>query len=157
VARLGGDEFAVLLRGVSGGRRGTFADASSPTSPRRCRIGDHTLVVRASIGVAPARAGDDLEGLLRNADIAMYAAKDSGKGAFQQYAPDMGARILRDRRAGHRAARRDRHRPVPPLYQPSSRWHRDGGVGAEALVRWRQPRPGRCRRRTSSRPPSAPG
>src|SRR6185503_17809027 len=85
VARLGGDEFAVLLRGVDADDAGLMAERILAAVVQPVQVGDHTLVVRASIGVAPATVGpggDDLEGLMRNADIAMYAAKNAGKGGF---------------------------------------------------------------------------
>jgi diguanylate cyclase len=139
VARLGGDEFAVLLRGVTAEDAGRTAERILADIIRPVHIDEHTLVVRASIGVAPAAPGDDLEGLLRNADIAMYAAKDAGKGGFQRYAPDMAARILETADLGARlreAVGTDQFRLV---YQPVVALDTGAVVGAEALVRWEPP------------------
>jgi diguanylate cyclase (GGDEF)-like protein len=139
VARLGGDEFAVLLRGVSPEDAGHFADRILTAVGRPVQLDGHTLVVRASVGVAPAVPGDDLEGLLRNADIAMYAAKDAGKGGFQRYAADMGARIKETAELGqrlHEAIGTDQFRLE---FQPVVDLDTGAMVGAETLVRWHPP------------------
>jgi diguanylate cyclase (GGDEF)-like protein len=85
VARLGGDEFAVLLRDCA-------ADDADNTSRRilaaltePVAVGDAEICANASIGVACAEPGDDVESLLRDADLAMYAAKHDGKGTWMRY------------------------------------------------------------------------
>ncbi len=139
VARLGGDEFAVLLRDVSPDEAGQFAERILADAARPVHIDGHTLVVRASVGVAPAVPGDDLEGLLRNADIAMYAAKDRGKGGFQRYAADMGARIKETAELGNRLREAIGTDQFHLLYQPVVDLDTGVLVGAESLVRWRPP------------------
>src|SRR6185369_4672092 len=95
--------------------------------------------VRASIGVAPAAPDDDLEGLLRNADIAMYAAKDSGKGSYQRYAPDMAARLAATAEVGTRLREAIGSEQFHLVYQPIVDLGSGAVVGAEALVRWDAP------------------
>jgi diguanylate cyclase (GGDEF)-like protein len=85
VARLGGDEFAVLLRDCGGDdadntSRRILAALTSPVT-----VGDSLVRTNASIGVACAEPGDDVESLLRDADLAMYAAKHDGKGTWMRY------------------------------------------------------------------------
>jgi EAL domain-containing protein (putative c-di-GMP-specific phosphodiesterase class I) len=103
------------------------------------RVDGHTLVVKASIGVAPANPGDDVEGLLRNADIAMYAAKDAGKGSVLQYDPGMGARILQTVELGNRLREAIGTDQVRVVYQPIVEMETGTISGAEALVRWHPP------------------
>ena len=91
MARLGGDEFAILLEGSSEQEAAAIAGRlldllrSEPV-----QLGDRELVVGASIGIAvhPGGAGDSEE-LVRQADIAMYAAKDGGRGRCEVFRPEM--------------------------------------------------------------------
>jgi len=99
-------------------------------------------VVRASIGVAAAEAGDDLDSLMRDADIAMYAAKDRGKSNYVRYTPDMGLRI----RTGAELAA-DLREAIDQgqfhlVYQPIVELDGERLVGTEALVRWQHPQRG---------------
>jgi diguanylate cyclase (GGDEF)-like protein len=146
-ARLGGDEFAVLLRDADEADAARTVLRIQAALARTARIRDqagqgHDLVVRASIGVAVAAPGGHLDPLLRDADIAMYQAKDRGKGNFVRYTPDMGLRIrtgaelaadLRD------AIDRDE---LHLVYQPIVELDGYRMIGVEALLRWRHPQRG---------------
>jgi diguanylate cyclase (GGDEF)-like protein len=143
VARLGGDEFAVLLRDVDLNQASAVADRILANLGRPFHVDGHELVVRASIGLALADDGDDQHSLLRNADIALYEAKDRGKGVCARYAPELGLRIqqaatlatqLRQAIAGGQLFLQ--YQPIVELAS------RDSVVGAEALLRWRHPQHG---------------
>ncbi|WP_238016981.1 diguanylate cyclase [Dactylosporangium sp. AC04546] len=86
VARLGGDEFAVLLPDAEcdGVAERILAALGEPV-----RVHGHVLTAGASVGVAVREAGEDAHALLRHADIAMYAAKQRGKGRSARYTPDL--------------------------------------------------------------------
>ena len=95
VARLGGDEFAILT-GDEPDLRSARAMAERLVRDLRVPyvIGDHTITVSASIGIASARdAGADAQELVRNADVAMYMAKANGKSGFAVFDPGMHASI----------------------------------------------------------------
>lgn len=82
VGRLGGDEFACLLHGLSDAERlGALACEIVEAVSAPCRIGNLTLNVRPSIGIARCPTdGDSAQALLNNADLAMYQAKKNGIG-----------------------------------------------------------------------------
>jgi diguanylate cyclase (GGDEF)-like protein len=139
VARLGGDEFAVLLRqsrpdAVEGIAERLLASLAQPVV-----VDGHELLVQASIGVAAAHPQDDAEMLLRNADIAMYAAKERGKGSYARYVPGMNARILEHAQLGAQLRQALDERQMYLLYQPVVRLSDRRIVGMEALIRWRHP------------------
>jgi diguanylate cyclase (GGDEF)-like protein len=90
-ARLGGDEFAVLLPGCTTEEADRTAQRILEALRTPVPIDGATVSVSASIGVAAADSADDVESLLHDADLAMYAAKNGGKGAWLRYEPGMGS------------------------------------------------------------------
>ncbi|GAA2657708.1 putative bifunctional diguanylate cyclase/phosphodiesterase [Paractinoplanes durhamensis] len=143
VARLGGDEFAVLLEGADQPTAETYAQACLDALNQPFVMHGRKAMVSVSIGmVSPIAAYTDAEEVLRNADVAMYAAKAYGKGCFQVFESHMHEQLLdkldseaRLRDAVHRGELRLHVQPVVAL--PG---RRVGGV--EALVRWQDPERG---------------
>jgi diguanylate cyclase (GGDEF)-like protein len=140
-ARLGGDEFAVLLPSVAGQEEAVAAAerlAAGLRSP--VIVSGREVLARASVGVRLARADDeDPERLLRDADMAMYAAKTGGRGGVRVFDAAMHTRAVERldfeaalRRAVIRQQFTVRYQPVVELA---------GGrlAGLEALVRWDHP------------------
>jgi diguanylate cyclase (GGDEF)-like protein len=139
VARLGGDEFAVLLAETDSATTIEVTERIQASLTRPFAASGHSLMVQASIGVAEAGPGDDLERLLRNADIAMYSAKEHGKGRHARYSPEMHAQLLEQAQIGaqlHSALDCDE---LYVLYQPIVALPSGRLNGVEALVRWRHP------------------
>jgi diguanylate cyclase (GGDEF)-like protein len=140
-ARLGGDEFAMLLEDLTGRDDAIRAAERILDSFRRpFRIQDREIVVRASIGVAIAdEDGIGAEELLRNADVAMYAAKEQGKARSTVFSGSLHSAAL-DRLALEQDLRtaivRDQFHLV---YQPQLDLASRRIVGAEALIRWEHP------------------
>jgi PAS domain S-box-containing protein len=138
VARLGGDEFTVLLArlgGMSDVERIVQRLLEAVATPIDCF--GHELVVSASIGVALfPQDGEDVDSLLRKADLAMYAAKAKGGNGWRAYADSMNVAVS-DRwhlEAGlHRAVERQE---LVLHYQPKIDVATGRMVGAEALMRW---------------------
>lgn len=85
VARLGGDEFAILLRDCTSGDAENTSRRILGALTEPISFGDTEVCANASIGVACAEPGDDVDSLLRDADLAMYAAKHDGKGTWMHY------------------------------------------------------------------------
>jgi len=91
VARLGGDEFAILLPDIGTNEEaGAMADRLLDILNDPIRIGDHRVYATASVGIAIyPYDGQDAQALLKNADTAMYHAKQNGKNGFQYYMGSM--------------------------------------------------------------------
>jgi diguanylate cyclase (GGDEF)-like protein/PAS domain S-box-containing protein len=137
VARWGGDEFAVLIEGASGPQEiaeiaerlvGTIA--SEPF-----RVADHQVTLTASVGVALAD-GDTAGLVLRNADVAMARAKDSGGGRVEVYAAHMHADLVRRLELATDLQRAITSGQLNLQYQPIVELTTSRVTGAEALVRW---------------------
>jgi diguanylate cyclase (GGDEF)-like protein/PAS domain S-box-containing protein len=140
IARMGGDEFAIVAESLvdtemaSGIAERILAVLRSPI-----RVGDTTVHVGASIGIALADKGSSAEQLLRDADAAMYAAKAAGKGGFQIFVPAMHQRVL-ERLAMEADLRLALERDEFVLhFQPTIRLTDDSVTGFEALLRWQHP------------------
>lgn len=141
VARLGGDEFVVLLQDIHTEQdariaaQKLIAAAVSPVLIRgqECRV-------TASVGICmyPADA-DDGESLMKNADIAMYRAKEEGKNTYQFYSPNLQARSLeRLELENHLRLAVEQNQLF--LHYQAKRDLKTGNVaGVEALVRWQHP------------------
>ncbi|MFI7544006.1 putative bifunctional diguanylate cyclase/phosphodiesterase [Actinoplanes sp. NPDC049599] len=138
-SRLGGDEFAVLLDVDD---PATAEDAAARILQALAvpfRVGEHQLLVHASIGVALAGPGDSADEVLRNADIAMYAAKASGKASWARFEPRMRNEVVNHARLGSELHNAIIRHELYLAYQPVFDLVTGRMAGAEALVRWRHP------------------
>ncbi|MBF0587531.1 MAG: EAL domain-containing protein [Magnetococcales bacterium] len=141
VARLGGDEFTVILPEMTHVCYVEFVARrilEEVGKPYRLKAGEG--VVSGSIGVTVyPQDGDNLEDLLKNADSAMYQAKEAGRSTFRFYTPEMNARVvarLEMEKALRAAIDEDQLRLY---YQPKVDLESGRMTGMEALVRWVQP------------------
>jgi diguanylate cyclase (GGDEF)-like protein/PAS domain S-box-containing protein len=138
VARLGGDEFAVLLDEVGGSAECVaLGEKLLALLARAYSLSGYELFLSASIGISLASDGDtDGETLLKNADVAMYEAKRTGKGRYHVFSHNLDAqarRTLALTNQLHLALERDE---LALAYQPKIAI-RDGRIVAfEALMRW---------------------
>ncbi|GAA3456304.1 bifunctional diguanylate cyclase/phosphodiesterase [Dactylosporangium matsuzakiense] len=139
IARLGGDEFAAILHDVAGEAAIRVAERIREALSASVRAAGHELLVRASVGVATSEPGDEVDTLLRNADLAMYAAKERGKGGHFVYVPGMTTRIVAHAELGARLRDAIDAGQLYLQYQPIVRLDDGRTVGTEALVRWRHP------------------
>ena len=139
VARLGGDEFAIVQTGVR-----TADDVTGLVTrvldtirePYEC-LG-HQVTTDASIGIALApQHGTDLDQILKNADLAMYAAKSAGRRTYRFFEPEMDARVR-----ARRILEMDLRQAISDgafevHYQPCVNLRDNKITGCEALLRWR--------------------
>ncbi|SOC46701.1 diguanylate cyclase (GGDEF) domain-containing protein [Blastococcus aggregatus] len=144
VGRLGGDEFVVLSRGCTPVEAEALAERLRVTLERPFELGGHVVRIGASIGIAGTSGHRYLRStdLVRDADLAMYAAKAAGRNRVHVFSPDL--RAAAERRATLANELRDalvrdelvlHYQPV--LHLPSGRC-----TGMEALVRWQHPERG---------------
>ena len=144
VARLGGDEFTVLLEDLhTPDEAATIGQKVLAALAKPFTLEGQEFFVTASAGltVYPIDSGN-VESLLRNADIAMYQAKDNGKNNLQIYTPDMNA-LKRERMTLESQLRRAIERGELYLeYQPQVDLEKECVSGVEALVRWQHPQLG---------------
>jgi diguanylate cyclase (GGDEF)-like protein len=142
VARLGGDEFTVILRNV------VDPDAARAVGDRVIQllqlpvnIGGRDHFVCASIGITLfPDDGTTIDDLMRNADTAMYRAKDAGRGCTMFFDPHLGGGTVAATETGlQRALRR---REFSLFYQPQFAVANGALTGVEALLRWQTPRDG---------------
>jgi len=145
VSRQGGDEFVVLLSELTHPRAASIMAARmlhAVAEPHL--VGQHELHVTASIGVSVfPDDGLNAETLIKNADTAMYQAKESGRRRYQFFKPSMNARAV-ERQSIEESLRRALERQEFELhYQPKINIKTGAITGAEALIRWTHPTRGR--------------
>ncbi|HXF92476.1 MAG TPA: EAL domain-containing protein [Nitrospiraceae bacterium] len=141
IARLGPDEFSVLLQNItSPDVAGRLAQRILDTLKPSFTLAGHEVFVTASIGIAISSPGNgDAGSLIKNADAAMYRAKERGKNSYEFYSPDMNAqayeRLVLESRL-HKALERNE---IVVYYQPLIHLSSRRMIGVEALARWKDP------------------
>ncbi len=144
VARLGGDEFAIVQ---------TLADQPTGSTALAIRLIEklsqpldvhgHQVVIGASLGIAVApNDGDDPDSLLKNADMALYRAKEDGRSIHRYFEPEMDARMQARRTLELDLRKAYAVGELELFYQPLVRLDTNQVSGLEALLRWRHPQRG---------------
>ena len=144
VGRPGGDEFTVLLSEIR-----TPSDASLvaekilKTLSQPLNISGHQLVITPSIGIAIIPDdGRDANALMKNADLAMYRAKEHGRNNFQFYSEEMNTNAVNRLRTEYELRRALEREEFELYYQPKVRLSDQRIVGMECLIRWHHPERG---------------
>ncbi|TWA97123.1 bifunctional diguanylate cyclase/phosphodiesterase [Bradyrhizobium stylosanthis] len=144
VARLGGDEFAIVQSAVTSPDQVNDLVArvfQAIRTPIDCM--GHHLTSDASIGIALAPGhGTALDQILKNADLAMYAAKSAGRRTYRFFEPEMDAKVRERRQLEIDLRHAIAHGGLEVYYQPCLALKDDRITGCEALVRWRHPERG---------------
>ncbi len=140
VARLGGDEFTVLLQEINRPQDVTkvvekiFSAFETPFV-----IDGHELFITTSIGISIfPNDGEDTDTLLKNADIAMYRAKDEGRNNYQLYTPSMNASAGERLKLENRLRKAIEKNEFFLLFQPQVDVKTGEIIGIEALLRWKE-------------------
>jgi len=144
VARMGGDEFTVLLPDIVGVEDATeIAERAIEACRQPWNIDGQEFHVSTSIGIAIYPGdGEDAESLIRNADTAMYRAKELGRDNYQLYTPAMNAQMVERLELESSLRRGLEQVEFVVHYQPQVDISTGRIVGTEALVRWQHPERG---------------
>ena len=144
IARFGGDEFMILLPSIR--------DPLYAATAARCILDalsipfvldQQEVVVGASIGITIFPTdGEDVDTLLRNADIAMYHAKDQGKNNYQYFTSSMSTITKKKLSLENELRKAIERQELRLWYQPLIETHTHEIVGVEALIRWQHPEKG---------------
>lgn len=147
VARIGGDEFVVLCEGIADERSATdLAERVRRAASGHADVPELDIEVSVSVGVlvysgieTETSVVETADSLLRDADKAMYHAKERGKARCELYTEDMRSAQRRRARLVADLEHGVAHDELFVLHQPIASPHTHGIVAAEALVRWRHP------------------
>jgi diguanylate cyclase (GGDEF)-like protein/PAS domain S-box-containing protein len=144
VARLGGDEFTIILEGLNGQAAGNrVAAALILAFLHPFEIEGRLLYTGISIGIASyPDDGEDIESLVRHADIAMFHAKSSGRGTYVNFSSVMEGKMLEDLSMEVSLRSALIHGEFEIYYQPIIRPCDRRTVALEALLRWHSPQHG---------------
>lgn len=145
LARLGGDEFVVLAENSNQATLEAMASRIIGRLKQTFRIGLIEVYSGCSVGIAIApQHGEDRDSLIRNADTAMYTAKENGRGQFSVFSTEMNHRVFEYMWLDTNLRKALEHSQLVIHYQPKV--DADGGVtSVEALVRWMSPERGLVR------------
>lgn len=141
VARLGGDEFAIIIENVDGDDDAiSIADNLTTILKHNVRLDDQETFTSASVGIAMfPDDGMDAGTLLKNADTAMFRAKEQGRRCFQFYKPEMSVNAMERLELENSIRKAIDNNELVIHYQPIIDIHNNEVVGVEALLRWQHP------------------
>ncbi len=136
VGRFGGDEFVALLADCTDETALEIAERLRAALSEPYRIGHRDVVVSASIGLARPETGDDADSALRNADLALYRAKEAGRDRVSVYEPTMHSTVLRRLDLASRLRSALAHDSLTLAYQPIVDLRTGTVYAMEALLRF---------------------
>jgi diguanylate cyclase (GGDEF)-like protein/PAS domain S-box-containing protein len=144
VGRLGGDEFQVLIPGrLPRAELAHLAQRVIENLSQPYDIDGHRVVIGASVGIAMSPDdGVTSEAIIRNADLALYAAKDAGRGCYHFFAPDLHSDAEERRQLEHDLRDAIASGGLELYYQPVVQTTTEKITGFEALLRWDHPTKG---------------
>jgi PAS domain S-box-containing protein len=144
VARFGGDEFAIILSGIHHPRDATrVAERLTQAVAEQCTIDDRDVFVTASIGISLSASGYERpEDMLRDADTALYRAKEAGRGRYELFDEAMRAEVVARLQVETDLRYALERSEFVLHYQPIVNLQSGQVTGQEALIRWNHPQRG---------------
>ncbi len=146
VSRTGGDEFSIVQSGAEFPMEACAALAARIVEALSVpfELGDHNVVIGASVGIAIAPDdGDSADQLLKNADMALYRSKEEGRGTFHFFEPEMDIKAQTRRVLELDLRNAITAEEFEVFYQPIVNLAENRITGFEALLRWNHPTRGR--------------
>ncbi|KJU86194.1 sensory box/GGDEF family protein, partial [Candidatus Magnetobacterium bavaricum] len=144
VAHIGGDEFVIILSEVSNTSDAAIvADKILEVFTKPFQLDNHECVVGVSIGISVYPTdGDDIDTLLKNSDVAMYKAKDTGRNNYKFYNSDMNIKAMRRLKLESSLRKALQLNEFALNFQPKFELSNDTIAGMETLIRWNTPQYG---------------
>ncbi|WLI88325.1 EAL domain-containing protein [Massilia sp. R2A-15] len=144
VSRQGGDEFVVILADIRGAEQAAHVAGSVMHAVSQpMAVGEHEVTLSVSIGISICPCdGDDVDTLIKHADVAMYHAKQNGRNAYQFFSPEMNAEVVERVEMENQLRHALEHGEFVLEYQPEIDIASGLTTGVEALIRWRHPERG---------------
>ena len=141
VSRQGGDEFTIILSDVAGPEGAAHAaETVLHALEQEFVLGEHIAHISGSIGIAMFPGdGEEIDALLKHADIAMYHAKQEGRNSYQFFSGEMNTRIVERSGLEQGLRRAMAEQQFELVFEPEVDIASGAVVGMEALVRWRHP------------------
>jgi diguanylate cyclase (GGDEF)-like protein len=139
VARFGGDEFALMLEEIADHEAVGLAQRLLEGLSQPVAVAGREVVLGASVGIVLHTGAGRSEELIRHADVAMYAAKDAGRGRYEIFCPEMAEGVGELLGIEHELRVALEHGEFSLHYQPEIDLETATIVGAEALLRWHSP------------------
>ncbi|KTD21362.1 bifunctional diguanylate cyclase/phosphodiesterase [Legionella londiniensis] len=138
VARFGGDEFIILLPDIHRvDQAEQKAEEILKTLVKPFKIGQHNLKITGSIGISLyPNNGNDYETLMKNADLSMYHAKDSGRNTYRLFDPEMNKQVVSHVQIDNALRYALQRKEFYLVYQPLIDLKKRRVIGTEALLRW---------------------
>ena len=141
-ARLGGDEFAILLENADLRVASSVAERILREMEEPIHVDGREISTHGSLGIAVGGPGDDVEDLMRNADVAMYTAKAKGKSRYEVFQPTMNTSAVERMELAAELRKAVEGKQFVLHYQPIVGLADGQILGVEALVRWKHPERG---------------
>lgn len=141
ISRMGGDEFVILLDDLQDTNfASSVAQKINETLSKPFLLDEHEIFISGSIGISIfPHDGDEVTDLFRNADIALYRAKEQGRNNFQYYTQDLSARAMERMQLETDLRHALERNELIIHYQPQADLYNGSIIGMEALLRWQHP------------------